>query len=170
MGIAEVPTGAVSPKRGHTHDAEEVYYFLSGKGTVNVDGVETDVGPGTSVWIPANAEHFCHNTGAEPLKLLQELSSYDWTNLLNQQPDVSTKVSAWTKKILKIADKIIPNKLVTVSSKDASWFNSELQAMLKRRDILYKKYSQPLHPSPHAYQAYLNSAKQFEEACNTTKK
>ncbi len=46
------------------------YYFLSGTGTAHVDGVETGVGPGTSVWIPANAEHFCHNTGTEPLKLL----------------------------------------------------------------------------------------------------
>ncbi|CAF0767545.1 unnamed protein product [Didymodactylos carnosus] len=100
----------------------------------------------------------------------QELSSYGWAYLLNQQPDVSTKISAWTKNFLKIADKIIPNKLVTVSSKDAPWFNSELRAMLKQRDILYKKYSQPLHPLSHTYQAYLNSAKQFEVACNTTKK
>ncbi|CAF1507841.1 unnamed protein product [Rotaria magnacalcarata] len=70
MGIAEVPVGSLSPKRGHTHNAEEVYYFLSGIGRVYVDGVETDVKSGTSVWIPANAEHFCHNTGTEPLKLL----------------------------------------------------------------------------------------------------
>ena len=46
------------------------YYFLSGIGRVHIDGVETDVKSGMSVWIPAHAEHFCHNTGAEPLKLL----------------------------------------------------------------------------------------------------
>ncbi|CAF2374999.1 unnamed protein product [Rotaria sp. Silwood2] len=28
MGIADVPVGAPSPKRGHTHDAEEVYVLL----------------------------------------------------------------------------------------------------------------------------------------------
>ncbi len=39
-------------------------------GRVHVDGVETDVKPGTLVWIPAHAEHFCHNTGTEPLNLL----------------------------------------------------------------------------------------------------
>ena len=70
IGIAEVPVGVSSPKRGHTHDAEEVYYFLSGIGKVHVDGVDTDVNPGTAVWIPAHAEHFCHNMGTEPLKLL----------------------------------------------------------------------------------------------------
>ncbi|CAF0924847.1 unnamed protein product [Rotaria sp. Silwood1] len=70
MGIAEAPIEAPRPKRGYTNDAEEVYYFLSGKGIVSVDGVETDVGPGTSVWIPAHAEHFYHNTGTEPLKFL----------------------------------------------------------------------------------------------------
>lgn len=46
------------------------YYFLSGSGRVHVDGVDTDVKPGTTVWIPANAEHFCDNTGTETLKLL----------------------------------------------------------------------------------------------------
>jgi hypothetical protein len=28
MGIAEVPVGALPPRRGHTHDAEEVYVVL----------------------------------------------------------------------------------------------------------------------------------------------
>ena len=32
--------------------------------------MEIGVESGTSVWIPAHAEHFCHNTGTEPLKLL----------------------------------------------------------------------------------------------------
>jgi oxalate decarboxylase/phosphoglucose isomerase-like protein (cupin superfamily) len=30
----------------------------------------TDVEHGTSVWIPAHAEHFYHNRGTESLKLL----------------------------------------------------------------------------------------------------
>ncbi|CAF1520007.1 unnamed protein product, partial [Adineta ricciae] len=46
------------------------YYFLSGNGIVSVNGVEKHVGPGTTVWIPAHAERFYHNTGTESLKFL----------------------------------------------------------------------------------------------------
>jgi len=31
-GIAEIPVGADIPERGHTHDAAEIYYFISGAG------------------------------------------------------------------------------------------------------------------------------------------
>ena len=46
------------------------YYVLSGIGQISIDGVTTDIQAGTTVWIPANAEHCCNNTGTEPLKML----------------------------------------------------------------------------------------------------
>jgi mannose-6-phosphate isomerase-like protein (cupin superfamily) len=70
VGVAEVPVGAVPPPRGHRHDANEVYVILSGVGEVVVGGRATAVAAGSAVWIPADAEHFAHNTGHEPLRLL----------------------------------------------------------------------------------------------------
>lgn len=70
VGIAEVPVGAKPPPRGHRHDATEVYVILSGQGDVVVEGVSNPVGPGSAVWIPEGLEHFAHNTGIEPLRLL----------------------------------------------------------------------------------------------------
>ena len=69
-GLAEIPVGAAAPPRGHHHDAAEMYYIVSGHGNVVVDGRATAVGPGTAIWIPADVEHFAHNTGDEPLRLL----------------------------------------------------------------------------------------------------
>jgi mannose-6-phosphate isomerase-like protein (cupin superfamily) len=70
VGLAEVPVGSVAPARGHHHDAAEVYFVVSGRGEVVVDGAATPVGAGTAVWIPADVEHFARNTGDEPLRLL----------------------------------------------------------------------------------------------------
>ena len=64
-GVGEVaPGGVLLP---HRHEPEETYYVVSGRGHVEIDGVRTDVGPGTAVFIPPNARHTLHCTGAEPL-------------------------------------------------------------------------------------------------------
>ena len=70
IGIAEIPVGAVPPPRGHRHDATEVYVILDGHGHVVIDGETHDVRRGSAVWIPADAEHFAHNTGSTPLRLV----------------------------------------------------------------------------------------------------
>lgn len=70
VGLAEVPVGATPPPRGHRHDATEVYVIVAGDGEVHVDGEVHPVTVGSAVWIPEGAEHFAHNTGAEPLRLI----------------------------------------------------------------------------------------------------
>lgn len=64
-GVGEVAPGGVLPP--HYHESEETYYVVSGRGHVEIDGVRRDVGPGTAVFIPPNARHALHCTGAEPL-------------------------------------------------------------------------------------------------------
>lgn len=42
------------------HDEDEVYYVVSGRARVRVDGEERTVGPGSILFVPATAEHsFC---------------------------------------------------------------------------------------------------------------
>lgn len=70
VGVAEVPVGAARPTRGHTHEPAEVYYIVSGRGEVRVDGETYSLNPGDAVWIPSNAEHVAYNVGDETLRLL----------------------------------------------------------------------------------------------------
>ena len=70
VGIAEVPVGAGRSPRGHTHEPAEVYYIISGRGEVMVEGETYPLTPGDAVWIPPNAEHVAYNVGDEPLRLL----------------------------------------------------------------------------------------------------
>lgn len=64
-GVGEVAPGGVLLR--HHHEPEEVYYVVSGWGHIEIDGVRTDIGPGTAVFIPSNAKHALRCDGAEPL-------------------------------------------------------------------------------------------------------
>jgi len=62
-----VPNEGLDP---HTHeDQEEVYYCISGNGTVwyGEDKKETAIEPGVALWIPRGVEHAVRNTGDEQL-------------------------------------------------------------------------------------------------------
>jgi mannose-6-phosphate isomerase-like protein (cupin superfamily) len=55
----------------HRHpETEEIYYFLSGSGHMQVADEEADVRPGDAVLIPPGAAHKLTNTGSEDLVLL----------------------------------------------------------------------------------------------------
>lgn len=61
-GAAETMTYRVELGPGqrlpeHTHDHEEVSHVLSGRWTVRIDGVETELGPGDTVVIAAGVVH-----------------------------------------------------------------------------------------------------------------
>jgi mannose-6-phosphate isomerase-like protein (cupin superfamily) len=52
----------------HRHAPSEIYYVLSGEGTVTIDGAEHAVGAGTAAYIPSNSEHGIRNSGGSPLR------------------------------------------------------------------------------------------------------
>ena len=81
VGIAEVPVGAPRPPRGHTHEQDEVYVFLSGTGEVVIEGESTVVTSGDAVFIPGNVEHMSVNTGSEPLKILYFFAADSFTDI-----------------------------------------------------------------------------------------
>lgn len=59
---------APEPDRQQPHDDDEVYVVLEGRGTLEVEGVETALEPGGGLYVPAGAEH--RFTGYEQLALL----------------------------------------------------------------------------------------------------
>jgi mannose-6-phosphate isomerase-like protein (cupin superfamily) len=62
-----IPPGR-APEHHHTYD--EVVHVLAGRGVVHLDGGQTEIGPGTSIYLPPYQPHCLENTGAEPLQVL----------------------------------------------------------------------------------------------------
>lgn len=61
----------------HTHPSgdpadnwEELYYVLSGTGTITIDGVRNDIAAGDAVLVPTDVDHGLYASGNEPLRIL----------------------------------------------------------------------------------------------------
>lgn len=70
LGVLEIDAGASRDLPVHRHEQVEVYYILSGEGTVTVGGSEEAVRAGSAVYIPANERHGVNNTGVGALRIL----------------------------------------------------------------------------------------------------
>jgi quercetin dioxygenase-like cupin family protein len=68
VGTCEVPPGAALLR--HHHAPGEVYYVVAGSGVSEIDGLVTEIGPGTALFIPPNARHRTRNTGTTPLRFV----------------------------------------------------------------------------------------------------
>jgi mannose-6-phosphate isomerase-like protein (cupin superfamily) len=64
--------GVIPPGRApeHHHTYDEVVHVLAGQGVVHLSGSRTEIGPGTSIYLPPYQPHCLENTGAEPLRVL----------------------------------------------------------------------------------------------------
>ena len=64
--------GLIPPGRApeHQHTYDEVVHVLAGQGVVHLDGERTEIGPGTSIYLPPRTPHCLENTGSEPLQVL----------------------------------------------------------------------------------------------------
>ena len=75
-GVTTLDPGAAVPL--HIHNCEESVLVMSGRGRVHIDGVETDVEPGVTTWIPTGVQHFFRNTSAtEPMSIFWTYASID---------------------------------------------------------------------------------------------
>jgi polyphosphate kinase 2 len=64
--------GLIPPGRApeHQHTYDEVVHVLAGQGVVHLDGEQTEIGPGTSIYLPPHTPHCLENAGSEPLRVL----------------------------------------------------------------------------------------------------
>jgi quercetin dioxygenase-like cupin family protein len=75
-GVTTLDPGAAVPL--HFHNCEESVLVLSGNGRVHIDGVETDVKPGLTTWIPTGVPHFFRNLSAtESMSIFWTYASID---------------------------------------------------------------------------------------------
>lgn len=89
-GVTTLDPGAAVPL--HYHNCEESVLVLSGSARVYIDGVETDVKPGFTTWIPTGVPHFFRNTSAtEPLSIFWTYASID-ANRTSVATGVTTRI------------------------------------------------------------------------------
>jgi quercetin dioxygenase-like cupin family protein len=72
MFVKIIPGGEILP---HTHDVTEVFYFISGVGSVLVNGERVDCGEGAVAAAPAGVEHGVKNNTAQDVYLLANFES-----------------------------------------------------------------------------------------------
>jgi oxalate decarboxylase/phosphoglucose isomerase-like protein (cupin superfamily) len=86
FGIVELASGKGHARHNHP-GSEEIIYVVSGEGEQMVDDQPSvKVGPGTSVYIPADVYHSTHNTGSEPMKLIVVYAPAGPERLLREIP------------------------------------------------------------------------------------
>ena len=69
FGVLELAPGARVPV--HRDATEEYIYILSGTGQMTIDGTTRNVGPGTGIFMPANAEVSFVAGNDEPVRAVQ---------------------------------------------------------------------------------------------------
>ena len=67
LAEATIPAGGETERHYHQR-SEEFYYLLAGRGLMEIDGTECEVGPGDAILIPAGAWH--QIKAIEPLQFL----------------------------------------------------------------------------------------------------
>jgi putative monooxygenase len=91
-GVTTLDPGAAVPL--HFHNCEESVLVLSGSARVHVDGVETDLKPGFTTWIPTGVPHFFRNTSStEPMSIFWTYASID-ANRTIVATGVTTRIDA----------------------------------------------------------------------------
>jgi mannose-6-phosphate isomerase-like protein (cupin superfamily) len=63
MGLYVLPAGGVDPQQPHTED--EVYYVVSGRGQIMVDGADRPVQAGSLVYVAKGLDHRFHSIEEE---------------------------------------------------------------------------------------------------------
>lgn len=67
LGVYVLPAGSIDPQQPHAED--EVYYVVSGKAQVEVNGESRPIKPGSTIFVAAHDPHKFHSI-EEDLSLL----------------------------------------------------------------------------------------------------
>jgi quercetin dioxygenase-like cupin family protein len=68
LGLYALPAGGVDPQQPHSED--EVYYVVSGRGTIQVDNANRAVEAGSVIFVKAGVRHHFHTITEELLVLV----------------------------------------------------------------------------------------------------
>jgi mannose-6-phosphate isomerase-like protein (cupin superfamily) len=67
VGIINLKKDQEDSQQPHTSD--EIYFVISGKGTIEIDGIKNEVNPGKIIYIPKKIHHSFHAISNELIVL-----------------------------------------------------------------------------------------------------
>ena len=67
VGIINLKKDQEDTQQPHTSD--EIYYIISGRGTIEIDGIKNEVNPGKIIYIPKKIHHSFHAISNELIVL-----------------------------------------------------------------------------------------------------
>ena len=76
--------------------------------------------------------------------LNNKFANFDWTSVEND--DVNIYAEQLTDTILSISKTCIPNKIVTIRSKDTPWFNNNLRKLIRKRKRAHTRAKRTNYP------------------------
>ena len=66
VAYIRTPAGGGSPAGMHTHEVDQIFYVLAGVMSIEVEGRQSSVGPGSLIVFPTGVPHRNWNDGTEP--------------------------------------------------------------------------------------------------------
>ncbi len=79
LGIAEIPPGIALLR--HTHSEPETYFITQGKGIMCIEGKDTEISPGSTIYIPSKASHSVKCKGTQALQFIFSLPCDRWDHV-----------------------------------------------------------------------------------------
>ena len=79
LGIAEVPPGTALLR--HTHVEPETYFVTDGKGIMSIEGKDSEITTGSSIYIPSKASHSVRCIGDQALQFIFSLPCDRWDHV-----------------------------------------------------------------------------------------
>ena len=96
------------------------------------------------------------------------LSNFDWNSCFAINFNVSEIAENWSNAFMKIAKRVIPNKVVTVRPNDKPWYSNKLRLKRKNMMKLYKKSKS--NNSDHDLEAYKLARNDYFTSIRNAKK
>lgn len=96
ISVNVMPPGSGMPFRHRHQRHEETYFFLSGRGQIQIDGEVVDVQPGSVVCIQPNGDRAWRNTGTEPMHYIVIQATVDsLENTTTEDGILSSRAVTW---------------------------------------------------------------------------
>lgn len=96
ISVNVMPPGSGMPFQHRHRRHEETYFFLSGRGQIQIDGEVVEVQPGSVVCIQPDGDRAWRNTGTEPMHYIVIQATVDsLENTTTEDGILSSRVVTW---------------------------------------------------------------------------